>query len=158
AAAVRVQRPIERHALDAIQGRPTAHFLIASLVRAAFRLSERCCPAPLDEVGYITRRGWWWRCGTEQEREDRHDFAFSSPMMLATRPGVKRPSVAWWCSEVSSRRPTLMKERGKLKRVRRRLLPLRALGLLRRLAVSTRASNVSSDAARTSSRLPPWQA
>ena len=41
AAAIRVQRPAERHALDAVQRRPAGDFLIAGLVGARFGFSER---------------------------------------------------------------------------------------------------------------------
>ena len=41
AAAIRVQRPVEGHALDGIERGPASHFLIARRVRAALRLVER---------------------------------------------------------------------------------------------------------------------
>ena len=54
AAAVRVERPVERHALDGVQRRPAGDFLIARRIRPPLRLVERRV-APLANVAARSR-------------------------------------------------------------------------------------------------------
>ena len=50
AAAIGVERPVERHPLDAVQRRTAGHFLIARLVGAALGLGQRGGAAVLDGI------------------------------------------------------------------------------------------------------------
>ena len=68
AAAVRIQRPVERHALDAVQRRAAGDFLIAGLVGARFRLGERGGAAVLSRVSAIRRVVGLEGAEVEQER------------------------------------------------------------------------------------------
>ena len=55
AAAVRVQRPLERHPLDGIQRRAAADFLVASGVGAPLRFGERLGATCLDDPRDVAR-------------------------------------------------------------------------------------------------------
>jgi hypothetical protein len=57
APAVRVQRPAEGHALDAIQGGLAGNLLVARLIRQPLRLSERVGSAAFDRIGDSPRGG-----------------------------------------------------------------------------------------------------
>ena len=71
AAAIGVERPIERHPADRIQGRATGDFLIARAVGARVEADERVGPAEFDRAGHLTRR-WRSRREIEQERLIKH--------------------------------------------------------------------------------------
>ncbi len=50
AAAVRVERPVERHPLDRVQGRSTVHFLVGRFIGPSLGLGQRGGPALPDEL------------------------------------------------------------------------------------------------------------
>ena len=58
AAAVGVERPVERHALHAVQRRTAGDFLIARLVGAPLGLGQRVAAAGLDGVRDVACRGF----------------------------------------------------------------------------------------------------
>src|SRR5438105_5840465 len=59
AAAIRVQRPVERHALDWIERRPAGDFLVARFVRTPLRLVERLGPVLADLQRYRPGSRWF---------------------------------------------------------------------------------------------------
>ena len=58
AAAVGIERPLERHPLDPVQRRPAAHLLVLRRVGAQRRLVERVRAAFPYEVGDLASRGF----------------------------------------------------------------------------------------------------
>ena len=69
AAAIRIQRPFERHPFDAIERGSAADFLVSGGVRAPDRFGQRFGAADFNEVGDLPRRGFGFaeieekRCG-----------------------------------------------------------------------------------------------
>ncbi len=72
AAAVGIERPLEEgHALDAIQSRAAAHFLIGGVVGALNRARQRSHTAVFHQVGDLS--GGWGPAEVEEQRRRIHD-------------------------------------------------------------------------------------
>src|SRR4051812_16118528 len=80
AAAVRIQRPAERHAAHAIERRPARHLLIARIVGTAVGVSERRGAAGFHRHGDFAGR---WFPDTELEERHAVSYALSSPDVTA---------------------------------------------------------------------------
>jgi hypothetical protein len=76
AAAIGIERPLERHAFDAVQRRPADDLLVASGVRATLGFRQRCRAAFLHQVGDLSGRRLSGPDVEENERPRRHSPDF----------------------------------------------------------------------------------
>ena len=97
AAAIGVQRPVERHALHGVQRRPAGHFLIAGAVGSVRGIRQAVDRAVLLHlIGDVPRRGLLRR-EIKEEGIDFHgeSFVLSSPILPPFSSSQAGPTRVW---------------------------------------------------------------